>query len=83
MRIARSDLQRVLQAKRSDAMKMGKMLAGRQMLFMIDHHVRMSETDDSLCEAEHLFSTKLKGDRLQEFVATWDQVLSGLDKAPD
>ncbi len=29
-----------------------------------------------------MFRIKLKGDRLQEFAATWDQVLSGLDKAP-
>ncbi len=37
----------------------------------------------SVKETEHLFSIELKGDRLQEFVPTWDQVLSGLDKAPD
>ena len=64
-------------------MKMGKMLAGRQILFMIDQHFKMSEMDNSVYETDHFFSTKLKGGRLQEFVTTWDQVLSGLGKAPD
>ncbi len=31
----------------------------------------------------NLFSVKLKGDRLQKCVATWDQVSSGFGKAPD
>ncbi len=50
---------------------------------MVDERFKMSEMDNSVCETEHLFRTKRKSDRLREFVATWDQVLSGLDKAPD
>ncbi len=42
-RVAPSDLQRVLLAKKSDAMNMGKMLAGRQILLVIDQHFEMSE----------------------------------------
>ena len=77
------DFQRALQAKKAEAMKTGRMLAGRQILFMVDQRFKMSERDNSVYETEHLFSIKMKGDRLQEFVTTWDQVLSGLDKAPD
>ncbi len=29
------------------------------------------------------FSVKLKGEKLQEFITTWDQVLAGLAKGPD
>ena len=50
---------------------------------MIDQRFKMSEIENSAYETEHMFSAKLKGDRLQEFVTTWDQVLSGLGKAPD
>ncbi len=42
-RVVPSDFQRVLQAKKSDAMKTDKMLAGRQILFMIDRRFKMSE----------------------------------------
>ena len=58
---APSDFQRPSQAKKAHAMKMGKMLAGRQILFMIDQHFIMSEMGNSVYEAEHLFSIKLKG----------------------
>ena len=77
------DFQRALQARKAEAMKTGKMLAGRQILLMVDQHFKMSEMDNSVYEAEHFFSIKKKCDRLQEFVTTWDQVLSGIDKTPD
>ena len=50
---------------------------------MVDQHFKMSEMDNSVYETEHFFSIKMKGDRLQEVVITWDQVLSGLDKTPE
>ncbi len=54
MRNAPSDFQRALQANEADAMKMGKMLAGGQILLAINQHFKMSEVDNSACEAEHL-----------------------------
>ncbi len=59
------------------------MLAGRQIWFMIDQHFKISEMESPVYEAEHLFSIKLQGDRLQDLVTTWDQVLSGLGEAPN
>ncbi len=51
-------------------MKTGQMLAGGQILCMVDQRLKMSEMDNSVYETEHLFTKKTKGDRLQEFVAT-------------
>ena len=68
--VAPPDFHRALQARKAEAMKSGKMLAGRQILLMVDQHFKMSEMDNSVCETEHLFSIKMKGDRLQEFVTT-------------
>ena len=81
--IAPAEFQRTLHTKKLDAMKEGKMIAGRQILFLIDQHYRMSEMDGGVYDTEHLFSVKMKGERLQEFVTTWDQVLAGLAKEPD
>ncbi len=40
-------------------------------------HVRSGfQNSNMVCEGEHFFSNKLKGDRHREVVATWDQVLS-------
>ena len=58
------------------------MIAGRQILFLIDQHFRMSELDGGVYGTEHLFSVKMKGEKLQDFVTTWDQVLAGLAKGP-
>ncbi len=62
-RIAPIDFQRVLQAQNSDAMKMRKVPAGRQILLMIDQCFKRSDMYHLVYEAEHLFSIKLKGDR--------------------
>ena len=59
------------------------MIAGRQIFFLIDQHFRMSEMAGGVCDTEHLFSVKMKCEKLQEFITTWDQVLAGLAKGPD
>ena len=41
--IAPTEFQRTLQTKKIDAMKENRMIAGRQILFLIDGHFRMSE----------------------------------------
>ena len=59
------------------------MIAGRQILFLIDSHFRMSEMDGGVYDTEHLFSVKMKGEKLNEFIALWDDVLAGLGEGPD
>ena len=43
----------------------------------------MTEADGAVCDTEHLSSMQMRGERLQEFLSTWDTVLAGLKKAPD
>ena len=74
--IAPAEFQRTLQTKKIDAMKENKMIAGRQILFLIDHHFRMSEMDGGVYDTEHLFSVKMKGEKLHEFITLWDDVLA-------
>ena len=54
------DFQRTLHAKKLEAMKDGRMIAGRQILFLIDQHFRMSEMDGGVYDTEHLFSIRLR-----------------------
>ena len=53
--IAPAEVQRTLQTKKIDAMKENRMIAGRQILFLIDQHFRMSEMDGGVYDTEHLF----------------------------
>ena len=80
---APNDFQRILQARKHEALKEGAMVTGRQILFLIDQHFRMTEADGAVYDTEHLFSVTVEGDRLQEFLSTWDTVLAGLKQAPD
>ena len=72
------DFQRTLHVKKMEAMKHGQMIAGRQILFLVDQHFKMSEMDGGVYDTEHLFSIRLRGEKLQDFISSWDQVLAGL-----
>ncbi len=49
---------------------------------MTDQHFRMSEMDGGVYDTQHLFLLKMKGEKLQEFITTWGQVLARLAKGP-
>ena len=53
--VAPAEIQRTLHTKKLDAMKEGRMIAGRQILLLIDQHFRMSEMDGGVYDMEHLF----------------------------
>jgi hypothetical protein len=59
------------------------MIAGRQILFLVDQHFKMSEMDGGVYDTEHLFSIRMRGEKLHYFITTWDQVHAGLAKVPD
>ena len=61
----------------------GKMIKGRQILFMIYEQFRLSEVAGSLYEIGDLMSVRLKGDALEHFLITWDSVVSGMKKMPE
>ena len=67
---APDEFQRTLQARKHEALNSIAMVSGRQILFLIDQHFRMTEADGAVYDTEHLFSVNLKGDRLQEFLST-------------
>ena len=56
--VAPPDFQRVLHTKKLDAMKDGKMIAGRQILYLVDQHFKMSEMDGGVYDTEHLFQLR-------------------------
>ncbi len=62
--VAPAEFQRVLHTEKLDAMKGGRMFAGRQILFLVDQRFRMSEMDGGVYDTEHLFSVKMKGEKL-------------------
>ena len=43
----------------------------------------MSEMDGGVYDTKHLFSIRMRGEKLHDFITTWDQVLAGLATVPD
>ena len=64
-------------------MREGKRLLGRQIMYLIDQHFKITEADGAVYDIEHLLSVTMNNDKLQAFLCTWDTVLSGLRAQPD
>ena len=79
---APDDFQRTLHVNKQEALARNAMVTGRQILFLIDQHFRMTEADGAVYDTEHLLSVQIRGERLQESLSTWDTVLAGLRNPP-
>ena len=58
---APEDFQRTLQARTHEALNKGAMVTGRQILFLVDQHFRMTEAEGAVYDTEHLFSLTVIG----------------------
>ena len=72
-----------IQARKHAAMREGKRLLGKQIMFLIDQHFKITEADGAVYGVERLLSVTMNNDTLQAFVCTWDTVLSGLRVQPE
>ena len=82
-KVASASFVNTMQAKKHAAMKEKKRLLGRQIMFLIDAHFKMTEADGAVYDIEHLLSVVMTNDNLQAFLNTWDTFLSGLQAAPE
>ena len=83
MRIANNEFGKMIETKKFEAMSKGERVTGRQILFMLDRHFRMTTADGAVYDVEHLLNVALKNDNLAAFVATWDSVVARIEKTPE
>ena len=84
MRIAKGELssQISLEAERYKNRK-GKVLKGRQCLFLVNEQYRMDENCGALFNISDLISVQWLGDgKMAEFLARWDHILVGMTSEP-
>ena len=79
--VAPSDFLRQVQVKKAEALTSGAMVTGRQILWLVDRHFRMTESDRSIYDTEHIFAAGLRSDDLRGFISSWDGVLVNLSAA--
>jgi len=70
--VAPSDFMNTLRARKEEFFSKGEMITGRQIMYLVDQHFRMSDQDGAVYDTEHLFSVTLKGENLTQFIAVWD-----------
>ena len=61
----------------------GRIVRGRQVLFMLHDHFSTNMKHGSTYALQDLFSVHLKGENLKTFISNWDQVLAGIVKVPE
>ena len=58
----------------------GRYMEGRQLLWNIYNHYRLSNAEGSLLEFQDLLAVKLFGGDLRTFQADWDETLAAMKK---
>ena len=61
----------------------GRIVRGRQVLFMLHDHFSTNIKHGATYALQDLFSVQLRGENLKSFISNWDQVLAGIVQAPD
>ena len=61
----------------------GRIVRGRQVLFMSHDHFSTKIKYGATYALQDLFSIQLRGENLRAFISNWDQVLAGIVQAPD
>ena len=60
----------------------GRIVRGRQVLFMLHEHFSTNIKHGATYALQDLFSVQLRGEN-QAFISNWDQVLAGIVQTPD
>ena len=61
----------------------GRIVRGRQVLFMLHDHFSTNIKHGATYALQDLFSVQLRGENLKSFISNWDQVLAGIVQTPD
>ena len=61
----------------------GRIVRGRQVLFMLHDHFSTNIKHGATYALQVLFSVQLRGENLKSFISNWDQVLAGIVQTPD
>ena len=82
-RVAKGDLgTQILNFKEVEAAS-GRVVRGRQVLFMFEQYFRTNEEAGALYGTEDLLKIHLVNDDLSTFIRNWDAVIAGLKHMPD
>ena len=77
-RIAQGDLSHRINLLKDRKAQFGKLVTGKQMLFMVFEHYRISAEDGALLDLEDLMCVRLHNDDLRSFLTDWENALTAM-----
>ena len=76
---ATGELGRQLTHRTEVEMNAGRLITGRQLLWIMQEYFRLNEEAGAVYEVQDLMAVKFKDDNhMEQFIATWDHVLAGM-----
>ena len=80
---AHGELGREITQKIEEYARKGKMLRGRQAVWLIYQYMNVSEQAGALYDISDLMGVRLYHDKLEPFLQSWQAVLTGMRSPPD
>ena len=82
-KILNGEFEKGIQRRKMEALAAGVRLTGRQILWLIDEHFRLTQADGDVFGMEALLSCSMKNDNLEKFLEEWEYWLSSTQKRPE
>ena len=73
-KVLNGDLQHRVNIMKETRAKQGRLVKGRQILYLINQHFRVSVEEGCLYDLRDLLAVKLRNGDLKKFVHNWEQV---------
>ena len=80
---AHGELGREITQKIEEYARKGKMLRGRQAVWLVYQYMKVSEQAGALYDISDLMGVRLYHDKLEPFLQSWQAVLTGMRSPPD
>ncbi len=81
-KILQGELARQVNIRKEKMASTGRLMKGRQILWLLYQHFKISQAEGSLLEFQDLLNVKLQGDGLRTFLNDWDSVLLAMAQEP-
>ena len=82
-KVMTGELGRKVNQVKETGTKDGVLVRGRQVLWLVYDHYRINDELGLIYDFRDLNSVKMRGDSLESFLHSWDNVLLGMKKQPD
>jgi len=82
-KIITGEFKKKIQIKEIEYAKVGKMVKGRQITWMVYQYFKTTDIDGAMLEWDELIHIEMQGDNVQGFLNAWDSTCLNVNELPD